>query len=123
MYCLWLPENSRANLQQKHPFHLVEPSPLPFSIALSLGLLANQVVFLFQAGPLSVFLFTGWFFFSLWALSLWFSAILEEAAEGHHNVVVVQGLKYGMLLFIVSEVMFFFSFFFAYFYYSLSPSI
>jgi heme/copper-type cytochrome/quinol oxidase subunit 3 len=36
---------------------------------------------------------------------------------------VVRGLKYGMLLFIVSEIMFFFSFFWAFFHYSLSPSV
>jgi cytochrome c oxidase subunit 3 len=35
----------------------------------------------------------------------------------------VRGLKIGMILFIVSEVMFFFSFFWAFFHASLSPSV
>jgi len=42
---------------------------------------------------------------------------------GYHTSVVVKGLKIGMALFIVSEVMFFFSFFWAFFHASLSPSI
>jgi heme/copper-type cytochrome/quinol oxidase subunit 3 len=54
----------------------------------------------------------------------WFHDILIEACyQGHHTRRVTRGLQYGVLLFIVSEVMFFFSFFFAYFYYSLAPSI
>jgi len=42
---------------------------------------------------------------------------------GYHTKIVVKGLKIGMILFIVSEVMFFFSFFWAFFHASLSPSI
>lgn len=60
----------------------------------------------------------------LYFMYRWFQDIITESAyQGHHTRRVVQGLKYGMLLFIISEIMFFFSFFLAYFYYSLSPSI
>jgi len=53
----------------------------------------------------------------------WFQDIITESAyQGFHTRRVVQGLKYGMLLFIVSEVMFFFSFFFSFFYFALTPS-
>jgi hypothetical protein len=46
----------------------------------------------------------------------WFQDIITESVyQGHHTRKVVQGLKYGMLLFIVPEVMFFFSFFWAFF--------
>jgi cytochrome c oxidase subunit 3 len=61
------------------------------------------------------------FFFSV---SHWFIDIIAESSyQGHHTRKVVQGLKYGMLLFIVSEIMFFFSFFASYFYYATSYSI
>ena len=60
----------------------------------------------------------------LYFMYRWFQDIITESVyQGHHTRRVVQGLKYGMLLFIVSEVMFFFSFFWAFFHYSLSPSI
>ena len=49
--------------------------------------------------------------------------IREATFQGHHTLMVKQGLKYGMLLFIASEVLFFFSFFWAFFHSSLSPAI
>jgi cytochrome c oxidase subunit 3 len=42
----------------------------------------------------------------------WFSDIIVEATfEGHHTSKVQDGIRFGMCLFIASEVMFFFSFF------------
>ena len=53
----------------------------------------------------------------------WFFDIITEATfEGHHTIKVQNGLRLGVYLFIVSEVMFFFSFFVAFFYTSLAPS-
>jgi cytochrome c oxidase subunit 3 len=54
----------------------------------------------------------------------WFSDIIVESTfEGNHTFKVQQGIRLGMCLFIVSEIMFFFSFFWAFFHCSLSPSI
>jgi len=41
---------------------------------------------------------------------------------GDHTFTVQRGLRYGMVLFIISEVMFFFTFFWAFFHASLSPT-
>ena len=72
---------------------------------------ANTVLFLsFLAVILSA---------SLW----WRDVIREGTAEGHHTSYVQTGLKYGMLLFIVSEVMFFSAFFWAFFHSSLAPTV
>lgn len=109
---------------EKHPFHLVDPSPWPFLTAIA----ALKVTWGLQLccigckhGPdslLIAFLVLAFFLYR------WFRDIITEAnSQGHHTRKVVQSLKYGMMLFIVSEVMFFFSFFFAYFYYCLNPSI
>jgi cytochrome c oxidase subunit 3 len=49
--------------------------------------------------------------------------IHEATILGYHTQRVVRGLRLGMVLFIVSEIMFFFSFFWAFFHSSLSPSI
>jgi cytochrome c oxidase subunit 3 len=60
----------------------------------------------------------------LWLVYRWFQDIVVESTyEGHHTLKVQQGLRYGMLLFIVSEVMFFFSFFWAFFHSSLTPAV
>jgi cytochrome c oxidase subunit 3 len=57
-------------------------------------------------------------------MGLWFRDIIREATfEGKHTQKVKDGIKLGFILFIISEVMFFFGFFFAFFYTSLDPSI
>nr|YP_009434219.1 cytochrome c oxidase subunit III [Planocera reticulata]ARS43751.1 cytochrome c oxidase subunit III [Planocera reticulata] len=45
----------------------------------------------------------------------WFGDVIKENMGGFHNTVVMFGFRFGMILFILSEVMFFFSFFWSYF--------
>jgi cytochrome c oxidase subunit 3 len=60
----------------------------------------------------------------LYSMFVWWRDVIREATfEGHHTKTVQTGLRYGMILFIVSEVMFFFAFFWAFFHSSLAPSI
>jgi len=109
---------------QKHPFHLVDPSPWP--IFASLGAFAATIggVMFFHgyAGGESVLaLGMGIILYSMY---VWWRDIIREATfEGHHTKTVQIGLRYGMILFIVSEIMFFLAFFWAFFHSSLSPSI
>jgi heme/copper-type cytochrome/quinol oxidase subunit 3 len=63
-----------------------------------------------------------WFIFTT-VLFLWFLTVVKESGQGYHTLAVRRGLRYGMALFIVSEIMFFFAFFWAFFHVSLSPSI
>jgi cytochrome c oxidase subunit 3 len=53
----------------------------------------------------------------------WRDVIRESTFQGHHTLAVQVGLRYGMILFIVSEIMFFFAFFWAFFHSSLAPTI
>jgi cytochrome c oxidase subunit 3 len=54
----------------------------------------------------------------------WFSDIIVESTyEGNHTFKVQEGIRLGMFLFILSEVMFFFSFFWGFFHCSLAPSV
>jgi cytochrome c oxidase subunit 3 len=54
----------------------------------------------------------------------WFSdVIMESTIEGNHTKAVQANINFGMVLFITSEVMFFFAFFWSFFHFSLSPSI
>jgi len=55
---------------------------------------------------------------------VWWRDVIREATfNGYHTKTVQHGLRYGMILFIVSEVMFFLAFFWAFFHSSLSPAI
>ena len=57
-------------------------------------------------------------------MMLWWRDIIREATfQGHHTYVVQKGLRYGMILFIISEVFFFVAFFWAFFHSSLAPSV
>jgi cytochrome c oxidase subunit 3 len=53
----------------------------------------------------------------------WADVVREGTYQGLHTNAVQTGLRYGMLLFIVSEVMFFLAFFWAFFHSSILPSI
>lgn len=104
----------------KHPFHLVDPSPWPL-----LGAIAALVL---AAGALTVMHAGSYWLLMIGALGVigvmfgWWRDVIREAQhEGHHTKTVQIGLRYGMALFIASEVMFFSAFFWAYFDASLFP--
>jgi len=63
-------------------------------------------------------------FLVLAVMVVWWRDVIREASfQGHHSLVVQRGLRYGMLLFILSEVVFFISFFWAFFHSALGPDI
>ena len=49
--------------------------------------------------------------------------VREASFDGSHTIVVQRGIRAGFILFIVSEIMFFFGFFWAFFYSSVSPTV
>jgi len=107
---------------QRHPFHLVDPSPWP--------LVASFSAFFFTFG-MTMYMhgYTGGGFLTftglisvIYVFYTWLRDIVREATyEGQHTKQVQAGLKNGMLLFIISEVMFFFAFFWAFFHSALAP--
>ncbi|MBT3306260.1 MAG: cytochrome c oxidase subunit 3 [Alphaproteobacteria bacterium] len=99
---------------KKHPFHMVNPSPWPVVGTLAALMMAFGGVW-FMKGGSSILLATG-FVLMLWVFYRWWRDVVIEARNGaDHNDVVRAGLRMGMVLFIASEVMFFFAFFWAYF--------
>lgn len=107
----------------KHPFHIVDPSPWPLLGALSAlmstfgGTLCMHG---YIGGPV---LFSMGFIMLIMVMYGWWRDIVRESTyEGQHTFMVQQGLRMGVILFIVSEVMFFLAFFWAFFHSSLSPS-
>jgi cytochrome c oxidase subunit 3 len=104
-----------------HPYHLVNPSPWPLLGAFAAGLMAVGAV-LYMHG-------SGWLLLALGFLCVlavmagwWRDVVRESVREKAHTPVVKLGLRYGMSLFIASEVMFFAAFFWAFFSSSLYPS-
>lgn len=60
---------------------------------------------------------------ALTSFQWWRDVSREGALQGLHTLKVIHGLRLGVVLFIVSEVLFFFSFFWAFFHRSLTPAI
>src|SRR6185295_17932289 len=112
-----------------HDYHLVNPSPWPivgsvFAFTMAVGLiiwmrsmgdgaglfgLRGPAVFLVGAAGVALTMF------------MWWRDVIKEAHGGDHTPVVQLHLRYGMIMFIASEVMFFVAWFWAYFDASLFP--
>lgn len=109
---------------RRHLFHLVTPSPWPL-----LSSIAAFFFFVCFVLYMYNFIFIEFYFlFSLVILIFvmffwWMDVVRESTFLGYHTKVVQRGLKIGVVLFIVSEVFFFFGFFWAFFHSSLSVSI
>ena len=108
---------------QKHPFHLVDPSPWPLIAASgALAMTFGGVLYMHNYFSGSSLLLIG-VAITLYVMFTWWRDIVREGTyEGQHTKDVQIGLRWGMLLFIVSEIMFFFAFFWAFFHSSLSPT-
>jgi len=108
----------------RHYFHLVTPSPWPFLASLgSLTLTVGGVMYIHSYTYGLAILTLGLIHILLIMFVWWRDVVREATFEGAHTIVVQTGLKIGVVLFIVSEVMFFFAFFWAFFHSSLAPAI
>ena len=108
-----------------HDYHILEPDIWPFVGSMSaltftsgmvlsfypdlFGTAASVVMWAGLAGLIATFF-------------MWFKNIVVEAQRGDHTPVVQLHMRYGMILFIASEVMFFVGWFWAWFDFSLFPS-
>jgi cytochrome c oxidase subunit 3 len=107
---------------QKHSFHLVDPSPWPIFSAFSALLMTFGGVCFMHGYIGGFFLFQLGFLLVVFLMYCWWRDVVREATfEGQHTVSVSNGLRMGMLLFILSEIMFFFAFFWAFFHSSFNP--
>nr|AXS65101.1 cytochrome c oxidase subunit 3 [Cerambycidae sp. 4 KM-2017] len=110
------------NSHKNHPFHLVDVSPWPLLGALSamttmIGLI--KWFHLFNNSLLLLGLTN-----TLLIMYQWWRDITREGTfQGHHTFIVTIGLRWGMILFITSEIFFFISFFWGFFHNSLAPGI
>nr|ALO77087.1 cytochrome c oxidase subunit 3 [Paramarygmus sp. PAR01] len=107
---------------KNHPFHLVEYSPWPILGSLSALIVMSGIIKWFHLYNNSLLLIG--FLSMLLIMYQWWRDISREATfQGHHSYIVTMGLRWGMILFITSEVFFFISFFWGFFHNSLAPTV
>jgi cytochrome c oxidase subunit 3 len=103
-----------------HDYHLVDPSPWPFiGAAGALALTIGSVIWM--RGGTSLVAVAGIIGIAYVMVAWWRDVINEAEYQGHHTKVVQIHLRYGMILFIASEVMFFVAWFWAFFEVALNP--
>jgi cytochrome c oxidase subunit 3 len=114
-----------AHGEVKHDYHLVNPSPWPAigsigalltaigAVVLMRGLTTAEGDFFFSHGQWTLFLI-GFGILIITSIGWWMD-VIKESRAGDHTPVVDIGLRYGMILFIASEVMFFVAWFWMFF--------
>ncbi|MGF1464235.1 MAG: cytochrome c oxidase subunit 3 [Maricaulaceae bacterium] len=112
----------------KHDYHLVEPSPWPLVASVGVFVLAlGAVIFMkglvtdetaasfFLLGEGQPWVMLAGFGLVVYTMVGWWGDVAREGKQGDHTPVVDIGLRYGMILFIASEVMFFVAWFWVFF--------
>lgn len=110
-----------------HKWHLVSPSPWPFFSAFSsFILLTGLVLWMNRLSSTMEYPFSALnfgFICVFLSMYVWFRDVSRESLLGYHTFNVQWNIRSGFLLFIISEIMLFFSFFWAYFHSAIDPSI
>lgn len=108
-------------IKKNHSFHIVDQSPWPLSAALGALTLTSGIVKWFHSFNFSLIVL-GLIILLFTTFQWWRDISRESSFQGLHPFIVIKGLRWGIILFITSEVLFFFSFFWAFFHRSLSPT-
>ncbi|MGB7373161.1 cytochrome c oxidase subunit 3 [Pontixanthobacter sp.] len=107
---------------KNHDYHILAPDIWPFVGSVSALVFTTGMV-LFMHEMASAHLVLGLGIAGLIATFFsWFANIVREAESGDHTPVVQLHMRYGMILFIASEVMFFVGWFWAWFDFALFPA-
>ncbi|KPF73768.1 cytochrome B562 [Brevundimonas sp. AAP58] len=108
-----------AHAAPHHDYHLVDPSPYPLICSITVTVMMVGAV-MWMKGLFGMPEGTSWLFFAglagtLYGMGAWWWDVIREGQKGDHTPVVSIGLRYGMTLFIASEIMFFAAFFWMFF--------
>ena len=115
---------------KNHDYHIIDPSPWPLIGSIgALTMAIGGVVWmqtLKDAGATTMGMSGPWVFIVgllivLYTMYGWWADTIKEAHGGDHTPVVSLHLRYGMIMFIASEVMFFVAWFWAFFDAALYP--
>nr|YP_010478208.1 cytochrome c oxidase subunit III [Nesophrosyne ogradyi]UVI59652.1 cytochrome c oxidase subunit III [Nesophrosyne ogradyi] len=106
---------------KNHPFHLVENSPWPLTASMGIMTMTSGTVMWFHSSQM-ILMNLGTTIILLTMIQWWRDVVRESTFQGLHTKSVIKSMKWGMMLFIASEVLFFTAFFWAFFHSSLSPA-
>nr|YP_010718922.1 cytochrome c oxidase subunit III [Parnassius szechenyii]WDQ44525.1 cytochrome c oxidase subunit III [Parnassius szechenyii] len=109
-------------MNHNHPYHLVDYSPWPLTGAIGVMTLVTGMIKWFHNFNMNLMIL-GYIIIIMTMYQWWRDICREGTMQGKHTILVSKGLRWGMILFIISEVFFFLSFFWAFFHSSLSPNI
>lgn len=105
-----------------HPFHIVEIRPWPIFTALTIiNTTISLTVWIHTSNSIPVLINAS--ITRLIAFLWWKDVIKESKNQGNHQKKVIEGIKIGIILFIISEVLFFVSFFWGFFHRRISPTL
>ncbi len=125
-----------ADQAVEHDYHLVNPSPWPFLSGVAALIWGLGMVVFFKGlytpdakktNAMAEFFFAkgSWLFLILgllmagWVMIGWWRDVIKEGDAGDHTPVVQIGLRYGMITFLMQEVMFFVAWFWMFFEFTL----
>jgi cytochrome c oxidase subunit 3 len=109
-------------LNSYHPYHLVDYSPWPLLRSFSVIFLLSSLIYWFHNYSISILIIRLPLVLNC-IYQWWRDTTRERTYQGLHSLKVLLNIKWGIILFILSEILFFFSFFWSFFHRSLSPTI
>ncbi|MFN3516260.1 MAG: cytochrome c oxidase subunit 3 [Novosphingobium sp.] len=105
-----------------HQYHILDPDILPFAASMSALAATSGGALTMHGIAGGKYVLLAGFLGLIYTMYSWWSKVVQEAHQGHHTPVVQLHLRYGMITFIASEVMFFVGWFWAFFDFALFPS-
>jgi len=104
-------------------YHLLTPSWYPLMVSMSISGALFSVANCLNCVTLSWIPFFLWVLLSILVLNMWGSALNNENLKGFHSNTEMANYVVGFVLFLLSEVMFFFSFFWSYIFMAINPDV
>nr|YP_011014880.1 cytochrome c oxidase subunit III [Caliscelis rhabdocladis]WQB38574.1 cytochrome c oxidase subunit III [Caliscelis rhabdocladis] len=109
-------------MKKNHPYHMVTKSPWPIISSTNILTMLLGTTIWMKKSQMNLMVM-GTILTIMCSIAWWRDVLRESTFQGNHTKKVIKGIKLGMIMFILSEIMFFMSFFWAFFHSSLSPSI
>nr|AVE15508.1 cytochrome c oxidase subunit III [Parablepharis kuhlii asiatica] len=110
------------SMYMNHPYHMVTYSPWPIITASSIMIMMMGFIkFSYEFNE--TYMLLGILILILSTIQWWRDVIRESTFQGCHTKMVLIGMRWGMILFIISEVFFFLSFFWTFYHSSLAPTV
>lgn len=107
---------------KNHDYHILPPSYWPLMGSVSALIMATGGIMWMHDKKAFPLVFLIGVMGLIATFYLWWRDVIREAKAGDHTPIVSLHLRYGMILFIASEVMFFVGWFWAWFDFSLFPA-